>query len=102
GGLVPGGAVVPPTNRDLDTVLGEGRFREDLLYRINTLTIRTPPLRDRPGDVPALAGHFADAASRRHHWKPRRFVAEALETLRRQPWKGNVRELKNVVERALI
>ncbi|HET9314594.1 MAG TPA: sigma 54-interacting transcriptional regulator, partial [Vicinamibacteria bacterium] len=94
--------VISATNRDVDTLLGEGRFREDLLYRINTLTIRTPPLRDRPGDVPALAGHFADAASRRNHWKARRFSAEALELLRRQPWKGNVRELKNVVERALI
>jgi DNA-binding NtrC family response regulator len=94
--------VISATNRELDALLGEGRFREDLLYRVNTLTIRTPPLRDRPGDIPALAGHFADAASRRNHWKPRRFSADALELLRRQPWKGNVRELKNVVERALI
>jgi len=94
--------VISATNRNVDALLGEGRLREDLLYRINTLTIRTPPLRDRPGDIPALAGHFADAASRRNHWKPRHFSAEALELLRRQAWKGNVRELKNVVERALI
>jgi DNA-binding NtrC family response regulator len=94
--------VISATNRDLDDLLREGRFREDLLYRINTLTIRTPALRDRTGDVPALAAHFADAASRRNHWKPRRFAAEALELLKRQPWKGNVRELKNVVERVLI
>jgi DNA-binding NtrC family response regulator len=94
--------VISATNRDLDTLLAEGRFREDLLYRINTLTVRTPPLRDRPGDIPALAGHFAEAASRRNHWKSRRFSAEALDLLRRQPWKGNVRELRNVVERVLI
>jgi DNA-binding NtrC family response regulator len=94
--------VISATNRELDALLAEGRFREDLLYRINTLTIRTPALRDRAGDVPALAAHFADAASRRNHWKVRRFSAEALELLKRQPWKGNVRELKNVVERVLI
>jgi DNA-binding NtrC family response regulator len=94
--------VISATNRDLDELLSSARFREDLLYRINTLTIRTPPLRDRPTDVPALAAHFAEAASRRNHWKLRRFSAEALELLKRLPWKGNVRELKNVVERALI
>jgi DNA-binding NtrC family response regulator len=94
--------VISATNRELDALLRENRFREDLLYRINTLTIRTPPLRDRPGDVPALAAHFAEAASRRNHWRARRFSAEALELLKRQPWKGNVRELKNAVERALI
>jgi DNA-binding NtrC family response regulator len=94
--------VISATNRDVDELLSEGRFREDLLYRINTLTIRTPPLRDRPQDVPALAAHFAEAASRRNHWKLRRFSADALDLLKRQPWKGNVRELKNVVERALI
>jgi DNA-binding NtrC family response regulator len=94
--------VISATNRDIDTLLSEGRFREDLFYRVNTLTIRTPALRDRPGDVPVLAAHFAQAACRRNHWKARRFAADALEVLKRQSWKGNVRELKNVVERALI
>ncbi|HET8645488.1 MAG TPA: sigma-54 dependent transcriptional regulator [Vicinamibacteria bacterium] len=94
--------VISATNRDLDALLAGGRFREDLLYRINTLTLRTPALRDHAADVPALAAHFAQAACGRNHWKPRRFAAEALEVLKRQPWKGNVRELKNVVERALI
>ncbi len=94
--------VISATNRDVDTLLREGHFREDLYYRINTLTLRTPPLRERPGDVPALANHFAEAACRRNHWKPRRFSPQAIELLKQQPWKGNVRELKNVVERVLI
>ena len=94
--------VISATNRDLDTLLREGHLREDLYYRINTLTLRTPPLRERPGDVAALASHFAEAACRRNHWKLRRFSPSALELLKQQPWKGNVRELKNVVERVLI
>jgi DNA-binding NtrC family response regulator len=94
--------LISATNRDVDTMLADGRFREDLYYRISTLTLRTPPLRERPGDVPALALHFAAAACRRNLWKPRRIAPEALELLRAQPWRGNVRELRNVVERALI
>jgi DNA-binding NtrC family response regulator len=94
--------VISATNRDLDTLLADGRFREDLFYRINTLTLKVPALRERPADVPALAAHFAAAACRRNAWKPRRFSSDALELLRQQPWKGNVRELRNVVERALI
>jgi DNA-binding NtrC family response regulator len=94
--------VISATNQDIDRLLAEGRFREDLYYRISTLTLRTPPLRERPQDVPALAAHFAAAACQRNHWKPRRLAGEAVELLKQQPWKGNVRELRNVVERALI
>jgi DNA-binding NtrC family response regulator len=94
--------LISATNRDLDALLAEDRFREDLYYRINTVTIRTPPLREHASDVPALAAHFVAAASRRNHWKPRRLAADALELLRQQPWKGNVRELRNVIERVLI
>jgi len=94
--------LISATNRDIQSLLDDGRFREDLYYRIDTVTIRTPPLRERPGDVPALAAHFAEAACRRNHWKPRRLSTEAIELLRQQAWKGNVRELRNVVERALI
>ena len=94
--------VISATNKEIDTLLSEGRFREDLYYRISTLTVRTPPLREHAGDVPALAAHFVEAACRRNHWKPRRLSAEALEVLSQQPWKGNVRELRNVVERLLI
>jgi DNA-binding NtrC family response regulator len=94
--------LISATNRDLDTLLAEARFREDLYYRINTVSLRTPPLREHPGDVAALAAHFAAAASRRNHWKPRPLAPDALELLRQQPWKGNVRELRNVIERVLI
>ncbi len=94
--------VISATNRDLEALLAEGAFREDLYYRINTLTLRTPALREHAADVPALVAHFAEAAARRNLWKPRRFAPEALDLLKRQPWKGNVRELRNVVERALI
>jgi DNA-binding NtrC family response regulator len=94
--------VLSATNQDLDGLLSGGRFREDLYYRINTVSIHLPPLRDRAGDIPALAAHFAAAASRRNHWKPRTLSADAVALLRQQPWKGNVRELRNVVERVLI
>jgi DNA-binding NtrC family response regulator len=94
--------VISATNQDLDRLLAEGRFREDLYYRISTLTLRTPALRERPADVPALAAHFVEAACRRNHWRVRRLSEDAVELLRQQPWKGNVRELRNVVERALI
>jgi two-component system, NtrC family, nitrogen regulation response regulator NtrX len=94
--------LISATNQDLDELLREGRFRQDLYYRISTVAAKVPPLRERASDVPALAEHFVEAASRRNHWKPRRLSAEALELLSQQPWKGNVRELRNVVERALI
>jgi DNA-binding NtrC family response regulator len=94
--------LISATNQDLDGLLREGRFRQDLYYRISTVVAKVPPLRERAGDVPALAEHFVSAASRRNHWKPRRLSSDALELLSQQPWKGNVRELRNVVERALI
>lgn len=94
--------VISATNRDLDELIAAGRFREDLHYRVNTVTLRTPALRERRSDVAALARHFAAAACRRNHWKPRLLADDALALLRELPWKGNVRELRNVVERALI
>jgi DNA-binding NtrC family response regulator len=94
--------LISATNQDLDRLLAEGRFREDLHYRINTLSLRTPPLRERPGDIPALAAHFLAAACRRNHWRERRLAPDAVAALVAQPWKGNVRELRNTVERALI
>ena len=94
--------VVSATNRDVETLVGEGRFREDLLYRINTVSVRVPALRERREDVPDLVAHFAEAAARRNRWKVRRFAAEAIDLLRQQPWRGNVRELRNIVERVLI
>jgi len=94
--------LISATNQDMDELLRDGRFRQDLYYRISTVVARVPSLRERAPDVPALAEHFVQAASRRNHWKPRRLSPEALDLLAQQPWKGNVRELRNVVERALI
>jgi two-component system, NtrC family, nitrogen regulation response regulator NtrX len=94
--------LISATNQDLDALLRDGRFRQDLYYRISTVAAKVPPLRERASDVPALAEHFVSAASRRNHWKPRRLSPDAVELLAQQPWKGNVRELRNVVERALI
>jgi two-component system, NtrC family, nitrogen regulation response regulator NtrX len=94
--------VISATNRDVEALIAEGRFREDLYYRINTLSIRVPALRERRADLPALAAHFVAAACRRNHWRPRRLAVEAVEALAQHPWRGNVRELRNVVERVLI
>ncbi len=94
--------VISATNRDLDALIAAGRFREDLQHRINTLSLRTPALRERREDVPTLAAYFAAAACRRNHWRARGLAPDALAALAELPFKGNVRELRNVVERALI
>jgi transcriptional regulator with GAF, ATPase, and Fis domain len=94
--------VVAATNRDLERETKAGRFREDLFYRLSVFPLSVPPLRERREDVPLLAAHFAEAASRRLHVpRPRLLRAEA-ERLQRYDWPGNVRELQNVVERAVI
>jgi len=93
--------VVCATNRDLYQMVQEGRFRQDLYYRINVVSFTLPPLRERRSDVPLLARYFADNSpvARR---KPVRFTPEVMSTLQAYSWPGNVRELHNVVERALI
>jgi DNA-binding NtrC family response regulator len=94
--------LISATNRDIDALVADDRFREDLLYRINTLSIPTPPLREHREDVPDLVRHFAEAAAVRNRWRPRNISDDALALLKLQPWRGNVRELRNVVERILI
>jgi two-component system nitrogen regulation response regulator NtrX len=94
--------VIAATNHDLQEALARGRFREDLFFRLNVLPITCPPLRERRDDVPDLARHFAAAYVQESGVRPRRFSPAALERLKALPWKGNVRELKNLVERALI
>jgi DNA-binding NtrC family response regulator len=90
--------IIAATNRDLVREMEEGRFREDLYYRLNVIPIEIPPLRERPEDIPALAEGFV----RKHCEGKRRFLAgEAFERLAAHPWKGNARELENVIERAL-
>ena len=94
--------IVAATHRDLQALIAEGRFREDLWYRIAVFPIHLPPLRERTEDIPALANHFALRASTRFGTPPRLPAPEDLELLARYPWPGNVRELIAVVERAVI
>ncbi|MCP4203795.1 MAG: sigma-54-dependent Fis family transcriptional regulator [bacterium] len=94
--------VVAATNRDLKEEIGGGRFREDLYYRLNVVPIRTPPLRERLADVDDLIEYFVRRFSQASNYPPKTFSADAIEHLRSLPWQGNVRELKNAVERLLI
>ncbi|MHC4388188.1 MAG: sigma-54-dependent transcriptional regulator [Planctomycetota bacterium] len=90
------------SNRNLPEEVKEGRFREDLYYRINVVTIGLPPLYERVGDVPLLARHFLRTYSVQHRKEKLGITDEALEYLERYPWPGNVRELENVIERAVL
>jgi DNA-binding NtrC family response regulator len=93
--------VVGATNQDLHTLVAEGRFREDLLYRLNAVTLPVPPLSERPEDIPALAEHFLQRL--RAGGSPARTLApEANAALCAYPWPGNVRELHNVIERLIL
>lgn len=94
--------VLSATNKDLDEEIREGRFREDLLHRLNVIPLHVPPLRERREDIPMLVRHFAEIGIRESHLSPRTFTEEALERLQRMDWSGNVRELRNTVERLLI
>ena len=94
--------VVSATNADLARAVAEGRFREDLLYRLNTVEVQLPPLRDRREDVPLLAAHFLAEQGRRYGRPNMRLSPEALEALMAYSWPGNVRELEHTVERALL
>jgi DNA-binding NtrC family response regulator len=92
--------VLAATNADVTKAAAEGTFREDLLYRLNTVEIRLPPLRERREDIPELVSAFLARATRPE--APRRFSAEAMEAMLAHPWPGNVRELEHVVERATL
>jgi NtrC-family two-component system response regulator AlgB len=94
--------IIAATNVDLDKAVKEGRFREDLLYRLNVIQIEIPPLRDRPDDVVALAERLLIFYGRNHHRSFSGFTPEALQAFKQYRWPGNVREMSNVIERAAI
>ncbi|HVX93660.1 MAG TPA: sigma 54-interacting transcriptional regulator, partial [Polyangia bacterium] len=94
--------LVAATNQDLRAAVREGRFREDLYYRLNVIAVPIPPLRDRREDVPLLAEHFLQLYATRNGRRLAGFSRAALELLQRYEWPGNVRELENTVERAVV
>jgi two-component system nitrogen regulation response regulator NtrX len=94
--------VLAATNKDLGLEIAEGRFREDLLYRLNVVEIHVPPLRERPDDIPLLVAHFAELLAMGSGVSRKQFSEDAIRRLQQRPWPGNVRELRNAVERALI
>ncbi len=94
--------VAAATNRDLEEEVRKGTFREDLYYRLNVMQIRIPPLRERPEDVPVLSQFYLDYFNRKFNKSLRGIAPAFLETLRRYHWKGNVRELRNVMERCVL
>jgi len=94
--------ILAATNRNLQHEVEAGRFRADLFHRLNVYPLHVPPLRERPEDVPLLAGHFCDVTRRRLGVGPVRLTTEALTALRRYSWPGNVRELDNVLSRVTL
>ncbi|OLC86348.1 MAG: sigma-54-dependent Fis family transcriptional regulator, partial [Gemmatimonadetes bacterium 13_1_40CM_3_66_12] len=94
--------VVAATNADIQAEVKSGRFREDLLFRLNTVEIRLPPLRERRADVPLLAAHFLRRYAARYRKAAKEFAPDAMEQLLRHSWPGNVRELDHAVERAVL
>ncbi len=94
--------VISATNHDLQALVAEKKFREDLYYRLSVVPIRVPPLRERPEDIPALTEYFLQDFCSRNNFRPKRIGAGVFEVLRGYHWPGNVRELRNAVERMAI
>ena len=90
------------TNRDLEALVRQGRFREDLYYRINVVPLRLPPLRQRKEDIPLLVETFLDQLCSLHHKPRKQFAPDAMQFILAYRWPGNVRELKNVIERIVV
>ncbi|MCP4726630.1 MAG: sigma-54-dependent Fis family transcriptional regulator [bacterium] len=94
--------IISATNQDLEDLIEKDRFREDLLYRLNTILVEVPPLRDRREDIPVLALHFAEQFAEKNGKMKIGLDNDAAALLQDQPWRGNIRELKNVIERIAI
>jgi two-component system response regulator HydG len=94
--------IIAATNADLAQEVREGRFREDLYYRLNVISIRMPSLKERTGDVPLLAAHFLARYAARNNKAVEGFTPEAAQALQAWEWPGNIRELEHVVERAVV
>jgi two-component system nitrogen regulation response regulator NtrX len=94
--------VIAATNKNLEEAMQAGTFREDLYFRLNVIPIHVPPLRERREDIPLLVKHFAKLTAEEHNLKAKRFDPRAMEPLQRYRWRGNIRELRNTIERVLI
>jgi formate hydrogenlyase transcriptional activator len=94
--------LIAATNRDLRAMVDQQQFRSDLYYRLNVFPLRVPPLRERPEDIPLLVRHFVQQFSRRANRQIDTIPSETMNTLVRYHWPGNIRELQNVIERAVI
>ena len=94
--------VIAATNKDLEEEVTAGRCREDLYYRLNVVPIRLPPLRERREDIPLLAQHFLEQYATKNHRNVSQILPKALDALMRYDWPGNIRELENAIERAVI
>lgn len=94
--------LIAATNKDLKEEISKGTFREDLYHRLNVIPINVPPLRERLEDIPILVNHFTNDISQKHKKPVTKFSDDAIKILQGQPWTGNVRELRNVVERIII
>jgi two-component system nitrogen regulation response regulator NtrX len=94
--------VIAATNKRLEEEVEKSTFREDLYFRLNVIPIHVPPLRERADDVPALVRHFLELASRENNLRPKRVTDGALAALQRYRWRGNIRELRNTIERMVI
>lgn len=94
--------VLAATNKDLKKEIADGRFREDLYHRLNVIPIHVPALDDRKEDIPLLINHFLEHICQEQGWKTKSFSAEAVAALQQRSWPGNIRELRNVVERLII
>src|SRR5690349_14245139 len=94
--------VIAATNKNLEEAIQRGEFREDLYFRLNVIPIVVPPLRERRDDIPLLVQHFARLTSDEHNLKPKRFDSGAMDALKSYRWRGNIRELRNAIERLMI
>jgi len=94
--------IISATNKDLQDEISKGNFREDLFHRLNVIPIHIPPLRERKEDIPILVGHFSKSICEKNKFVPKTYTESALSALSKMPWKGNIRELRNVIERIVI
>jgi formate hydrogenlyase transcriptional activator len=94
--------MVAATNRNLERMVGDKQFREDLYFRLNVFPVRIPPLRERAGDIPLLVRHYVDTYAQRMNKRIETISEEAMAALCRHAWPGNIRELQNFIERAVI